>query len=72
MNGMKEEEQIDDDEDYTRDSYSELRKRYGVDNSEVNCFPYILFQVTFSSFPKSRLLLTNLTHLLPYERATYS
>lgn len=71
MNGMKEEEQIDDDEDYTRDSYSELRKRYGVDNSEVNYFPYIISQVTFSS-PKSRLLLTNLTHLLPYERVTYS
>lgn len=34
MNGMKEEPR-DEDEEYARDSYAELRKRFGVDNSEV-------------------------------------
>lgn len=33
--GVKQEDRLDeDDEDYLRDSYAELRKRYGVDNSE--------------------------------------
>ena len=32
---MKQEDRLDEeDEDYLRDSYAELRKRYGVDNSE--------------------------------------
>ena len=40
MDGNVKEETPDDGDDYSRDSYAELRKRFGVDNSDVRLFPY--------------------------------